>query len=722
MKKFKIANIDIIKHDKAVEPHVMINPETGEEVQITMESEHNEYAEQGFVMPNAPQYKVGGSHNVDSTIGYSSRRKYKEGGEIDKYENLTGQYIEQLPSRLLHKADAEVERDEYIKFPNQEIRKAVGKTHEQGGVDLDLPNGSQILSDHLKIGKTLAKNLKQNNDLKVNATDTYAKVLEKYNKKLGLDSLNKTQEDLYKLLEKEEKTSDKRTKNINAEYLNSKILDIENKKRILKEDSLAMFDTLFSFQEASKPQQPREEFRYGGLSEKKIKQIAEKNGLTLEKAMFLLGGKKGYYENGDETVKKAVDRDYELRQHDYTREGNVVGSQQRLGTYYGTKGLKDPEIWGRTQRYSTLDPQLYQKYFSGEGITEEQVGQFQQDWQRRAQANIDYYKRLHPEAYADYEKSVRESMFTADGGWRGFDKKLGVFTSSRPGFAHSMYDQKTTDELKKLGITHISQLVKNPMKAQAAGVTDDQLKAATQLLKENPDLDFGLLPTKTKAVVKDEGETPPPVVEKKDPTAGLVSTGFTPEPYTPKGFIFPDASKPIPSPMDPHLLALANLGRITPVRQGIENIVQALGTSQRLTEEQLAGLPPSQRAAAMASLTANTQSTLADSILKTNRANVQSQQAADLYNVRAGDQERALQAQYDRDFEKRQYTAKGIAEENLLNWFDYNNRVAQQRFADTQNLNYLDMMSDDYSLDLFAMPHFDPSYNWQLNDPNKNIT
>ena len=45
-----------------------------------------------------------------------------------------------------------IERGEVVELPGFGSSKVGGKTHEQGGVDANLPTGTRIYSDTLKIG------------------------------------------------------------------------------------------------------------------------------------------------------------------------------------------------------------------------------------------------------------------------------------------------------------------------------------------------------------------------------------------------------------------------------------------------------------------------------------------------------------------------------------------------------------------------------------------
>ena len=112
----------------------------------------------------------------------------QNGGERKElHKALTGEYAFGLQNE--QEANAEVEVGEFLQ-DSQGIRKIEGKTHEQGGEMMKLEDGTRILSDHLKVGGSYAKELNKMFDLGVKASDTYATVLDKYNNKSGLKKIN----------------------------------------------------------------------------------------------------------------------------------------------------------------------------------------------------------------------------------------------------------------------------------------------------------------------------------------------------------------------------------------------------------------------------------------------------------------------------------------------------------------------------------------------------
>ena len=158
-------------------------------------------------------------------------------------KELAGNYQAPLTKDRLHLANAEVEKNEYV-FDSKGIRKFGGNTHEKGGTPVKLEEGSRILSDHLKIGADLAKELTKSLKLPFRATDTYAKALDRFNNASDLPKLNKEIEDLILKMDSK-KSKDKTTFALNNEFLNNTLNAKNKQKEPLEKEMAGFFDMLF---------------------------------------------------------------------------------------------------------------------------------------------------------------------------------------------------------------------------------------------------------------------------------------------------------------------------------------------------------------------------------------------------------------------------------------------------------------------------------------------
>ncbi len=206
---------------------------------------------------------------------------FKDGGtkKDELATALTGQFQKGLPEDSPVEPNAEVEKNEFIKDSNG-IRKVEGKTHESGGEKVKLEEGSQILSDHLKIGGDLARFVKKTYELKAQASDTYAKILDKYLKKIGLFKKTEEFEVIVKKLDKQKReTEDEATLALNQEVLMQMINEIGEEMKPLEKQKEEMFDLLFDAQEFSKKE--KEETAY--MEEGGVFSLANKYGISEER-------------------------------------------------------------------------------------------------------------------------------------------------------------------------------------------------------------------------------------------------------------------------------------------------------------------------------------------------------------------------------------------------------------------------------------------------------
>lgn len=172
---------------------------------------------------------------------------YQQGGEteISNAAVLTGNFIvDQNQGNVI------LENEEYVKDnKTNNIQKVVGDTHKEGGVQTTLED-SKILSDYTKIGAKNAKELKEKYNLSLKKTDTFAKAMDKMNKKLGVDELVEEQTEYIEKLGKNETIKSQGTKKVNDEFLNKEITEKENKLNELKGAQNFVFEDIFARQEA----------------------------------------------------------------------------------------------------------------------------------------------------------------------------------------------------------------------------------------------------------------------------------------------------------------------------------------------------------------------------------------------------------------------------------------------------------------------------------------
>lgn len=210
--------------------------------------------------------------------------KFESGGTfgMPKEKLLSNEYISGLPKAMEELANSELEEKEFVKFPDGTIQKVWGNTHKEGGEKVILEEGTNIISDNLKLDREIAKSLTDQYGIKFSTKDTFAKALERISDKIGLTELNMELEEKLKQIVEQEKLSDENTKKLNISFLKEEIFEIERKRADLLGLRSQAFDDVFRLQEMVK-------FRDGGTYKgSKFEAMCKKHGLTKEEGLKML--------------------------------------------------------------------------------------------------------------------------------------------------------------------------------------------------------------------------------------------------------------------------------------------------------------------------------------------------------------------------------------------------------------------------------------------------
>lgn len=210
----------------------------------------------------------------------------QEGGQIQDEKILTGGYTTGIPENAPITPTAEVERNEFILQNDGSVQQVLGNTHEQGGELMDLEAGTRVISDHLKIGGEFSKRLNKDFDLNTRAKDTYAKAIEKYRKKIGLQKvLDEYQEVIGKIKDQEE-TEHAQTREINLSFLAQRVQELEAQKAPLEEELAKFTEFVFQEQESKKEEtQPTNSYQDGGEVQQILQTYSQLTGIPFEQLL-----------------------------------------------------------------------------------------------------------------------------------------------------------------------------------------------------------------------------------------------------------------------------------------------------------------------------------------------------------------------------------------------------------------------------------------------------
>lgn len=207
-------------------------------------------------------------------------------------------------------SNAELEKNEFVQFPNGEIPQVEGKMHSQGGENIDLPDGSKVLSDNIKIGAENKKRFNKYFGLNLKAKDTYATVMAKLDKKSGVEAKQKEMEDYMSELEKTNDIEDEATRNLNLQHINNNINGLNQELEALKGVRNELFGFLFESQEMRKSTGGKNIRKRPPLEQPNSIQIALEDGSYVDAMQD--GGDIRFFNHNDmqAVVKSATDGGY----------------------------------------------------------------------------------------------------------------------------------------------------------------------------------------------------------------------------------------------------------------------------------------------------------------------------------------------------------------------------------------------------------------------------
>lgn len=570
----------------------------------------------------------------------------QDGGEMSKI--LTGEYIAETgnPEDFV----AELEVDEFVKTPQGDISKVLGETHEQGGVKVteeQLPEGSKIISDHLKIGKDKAKQLAEKYDLKLKPTHTFADVVDMYSKKIGLADLIEEEEGVIKTLETQTKKlvdlgGEDNTIALNTNFLQKRLNEIAQEKQAKEKDKEVIFDEVFNLQEQSKGNNTTADmFQQGGVfNQDIIAEYAKKHNVPLERAMqlvnqFRYGGINEYQGGGERQ-----DRLDEFYRH-------IVG----LG-YTGAKQIGEMQNW-MSENY----PEQVSSYFleSGQPLTAK---------------HVDLLKQTYPWAfkYSGISPDKDSASYTNE-------EKQKLFAQVKGKGDGSGDDGLTTGEMNTFLL--------NGFKDNKWDWRFPMVSSSPNMGADPKGLQFAPLPEipmqNVNEILVDEAGVPIETEEEKKRRLNLL--------------LFPDQSPLFPLAMQPALKIERTFDRVDAPMMTYEPMVEQIRRQEQAAMEAINSLPDAQRAAAIAQIQANTQNELNKVMTNVATQNQQTQFNTRNQNAQIQHMEENARATDALNYEGRILTAAAKTEANLRNYY---NQMQKINLANYNAVNQANLLNDLY--------------------------
>ena len=217
----------------------------------------------------AEQQKRLGEQQRKQTMYYAQK-----GGEISNKEGLlsTGNFIygnDNHPN-----PNVEIEKGEYIQTPDGSTMEVLGKKHSEGGEMLNLPQSTTVISDYLKIGSKLATYFKKNYDLNVTSKSTFATVIDRYKRKIGLTKILEEETGILQKITDQEDVEFEPTRDINLQILSKKAVELQSQKQPLEKRLEEFTRVVFDKQELQKGNEVESSYKQEGGDVENVNQDA----------------------------------------------------------------------------------------------------------------------------------------------------------------------------------------------------------------------------------------------------------------------------------------------------------------------------------------------------------------------------------------------------------------------------------------------------------------
>jgi hypothetical protein len=581
-----------------------------------LENQQLRYADGGEVVNQLlAMFAEGGQNPKDLAAAFG---KQDDRPDLSESALLTGEYIQQAPPQAVVEPNAELERNEFVQHTDGEVQQVVGRTHGQGGERLALEPGTMVVSDKVKLGAKNAKLINKEYDLGIKAGDTYAKVVEKYTKKIGLSKLNDDQEGYFDKLKKvsdqaeagagNEKES--QTAEINNSFLSDKINDLEQQKALAEQYRSEFTQFIYQLQEGSKPTRDQGAIMEdGGLSNHALgDQVPGPDGpMTLEELIAL---------------------------------NNAVGTNS-----------KDPSIGGNLWDALYYQPMNKWQQYLGQTPTNRQTHlDYQKDVVNLLNPQLNKLIENGEMGLTNKHRALLKEAGVKDAGNKTSFKQLSDADKKKLSNVQDFITQGYEDGLAgHRGVTVLPGDLNEEDYNNLTGQYDKLTDADGRKIYAQYNDDGTIQKTKDGKIVFYYPQTGNKVPEEKAPAPNNVTPYQAPAKKTYVPPYLPSQRPVAPTPASPIPLYQTRLDRLDPVRLGYDQQLAEINRQASTASTQLDGLTDTQRAAAQTNISANTQKSIADVINNVSVQNAMNQfqtQQANLGQSNAEEQARLNNARY----------------------------------------------------------------------------
>ena len=599
-----------------------------------------------------PNYEYGQTGNNATYV-------FQEGGKITNADLMTGHFLTDMPNPNL-----EIEKNEQVKNSQTgQIQKAVGATHEDGGIKVNLPDNSKVLSDFTKIGAENAKKFQKQFDIAFKASHTFADVMDKVNNKIGLTKLIEEEKEYSEKVEKQLKSSiDEATKKVNLNFLSKEIEKLEKKKEMLKPIQDRIFEDIFAQQEKI----PKKSDGYtllkqegGGVQnqqpspEEIITAFSQLTGQDPQEIIAQLQQMQPEEQNQALQQMVAALQQGQQNPQEEQMEGQMSNPQEEQ--------QEMPVAQEGTQVNPYLQNSTLISDFTNTPKTLENLPYTPRDtnsneiWKGNNYENI--WKPLVEKSLSNPEQAKKiDNWLTANK-----DK----FAPNIQKQLEGLTGEKRIEKIKYLATDKFPGLFHNAVLEAIKTTSPTKVKEATKKAEEQP-------------ITKEEQAKKSRMVEK------------TVTAQIPFNFILPPDALQTPANFS------YNASRKDSIKGAIDPyLVNSAANFQALVDS-MTYAPENQRAAVLASGMASQQASANQAIGAVTQANTQQQKETDDYNASQADKEQLMNINLKKDYETK---ASAAVRNTGIDWRRYFNQLNQenrQKFLDISALNMLNQVTPNY--------------------------
>jgi len=594
----------------------------------------------------------------------------QKGGSVSVGKFLSGKYITDSSDQ-----NVEIEKNEFVlNAKDGQVQKAIGETHEKGGIKTNLPEGSQVLSDHTKIGAKNAKELSKELDIKVKAKNTFADVLDKYSKKIGVEKNIEEGEKLVNQTEETLKLEETDTKQINLDFIQQETARIEQEKEELNTQQQEAFKTIFDKQESQKGNFLQEggETVATATQEEEINpndivvqvQQAVAQGAPIEEIVNNLLSM-GYSEDEASQIIQAS----QSEQQPQMQEGGVAGEPgARIGDFLKSanliaqsKGVEPPKLdlekgditknWTELQNWFVKNaPEEVISYFDEQPITNKGMEILLKN-NKTALKNLGIDTNRKPNSFSLEEKRAIQEAIPLD------DKF--ILDQFADGKVDYRFPQVSANSLSS--ITPQNQAINASMVSPSGNGFQEQEMTA-QATDNN---------TQQNSAQRGRNVIPMlPVLEGLTPSAALI----------------PRADQ-------------VRFNRLEPTLRTPEASIAAINNQTNFVNQQAFQSNPNLAPFLTATNLGTTQQSVNKAIAETDAYNAEAVNRANTYNANVGDKEQLMNINLGQNYEQRLFKTIDNQEQAWSRYLVNKQLQNKQNWMDVNNLNLTNAMTPNYQTD-----------------------